>query len=182
MDIIRDTKLTVLRRQGNLHPRPHHVQDALFRTCAFFDPHDLLQVKYEMLRRVRVEGMSIKAAAAVFGLSRPAFYQAQALYQRHDLPGLLRRRPGPRRCHKLSDDIADFIRQRHVSQPTLSPSTLAAQLRTTFDLSIHPRSVERVLSQPGKKTAPHRSVVRTTGCRVAVSRGRSATKTCAARP
>lgn len=163
MDIIRDAKLTVLRSQGNLYPHPDRVQDSLFKTHAFFDPHDLVQVKYEMLRRTRVERMSIKAAAAMFGFSRPAFYQVQALYQRHGLPGLLRRRPGPRRCHKLTDDIADFLRHQRACQPTLSAATLAAHLRTTFAVSIHPRTIERALSRPGKKTGRCRPMVRTAG-------------------
>lgn len=37
------------------------------------NPRDLVQVRYEMLRRVRVEGHSIKDTAAAFGLSRQEF-------------------------------------------------------------------------------------------------------------
>ena len=91
-----DTKSVVLRQQGVLHPRPQDVTDALFRTHAFFDARDLVQLKYEMLRRVHVEGVTVTAAGAAFGFSRPAFYQAQAAYQRLGLPGLIPRRPGPR--------------------------------------------------------------------------------------
>ena len=108
-----DAKREALRRQGTLHPRPKDVTDALFRSHEFFDPRDLVQVRYEMLRRVRVEGLSVTKAAAAFGFSRPAFYQAQAAYQRHGLPGLVPRRPGPRHAHKLSDEVVDFVlRQR----------------------------------------------------------------------
>jgi hypothetical protein len=40
----------------------------------FFDAHDLAQVKYEMLRRVRREGTRVSQAASSFGCSRPSFY------------------------------------------------------------------------------------------------------------
>jgi hypothetical protein len=50
---------------------------SLFQTADFFDPQDLLQVKYEMLRHVDVDKAPVTEAAAAFGLSRPAFYQAR---------------------------------------------------------------------------------------------------------
>ena len=45
-------KRQVLRQTGTLNPRPDRVTDELFAGSDFFDPNDLLQVKYEMLRRV----------------------------------------------------------------------------------------------------------------------------------
>jgi len=45
-----DTKIKRLRQSGTLHPRPETVTDPLFQDLAFFDPHDLLQVRYEMVR------------------------------------------------------------------------------------------------------------------------------------
>lgn len=181
MGIIAETKDTVLRRQGTLHPHPQDVQDPLFRSHEFFDPHDLLQVKYEMLRRVRVEGMSIGAAAAAFGFSRPTVYQAQVLYQRLGLPGLIPRRPGPRRCHKLTDEVMDFIRQQRDDQPSVPVAILSARVQTTLGVSVHRRTIERALSQSGKKTASSRPAAATIGRWAAMSRGRSATRSCATR-
>jgi hypothetical protein len=34
-----------------------------------------VQVKYEMVRRVRVDGAAVTAAAAAFGFSRPWYYE-----------------------------------------------------------------------------------------------------------
>lgn len=156
MDAIsRDAKHVILHRQGNFHSRFHDVRDGLFLTHPFFDPRDLLQVKYEMLRRERVEGMSIVAATTLFGLSRPAFYRARALYQRYGLAGLVRHGPGPRRCHKLRDEVVDYLQQQRDRQPTVSASALSTQLRSTFGLNVHPRSIERARVRPGKKTPSH---------------------------
>ena len=59
-----------LRANGTFNPRAARVTDALFVKEDFFDARDLVQVKYEMLRRVREEGMNVVQAAAAFGFSR----------------------------------------------------------------------------------------------------------------
>ena len=147
----KDAKSEALRQQGVLYAHPQDVTDPLFRSGEFFDPRDLLQVKYEMLRRVRVEGFSVTAAAGAFGFSRPAFYQAQAAYQRHGLSGLIPQRPGPRRAHKLSDEVLNFVLQHQARDPALRASTLSVLVREAFGLSVHPRSIERALARPRKK-------------------------------
>ena len=60
-----DPKTEALRQQGCLHPHPEKVTDEAFDANEFFDPRDLVQVKYEMLRRVRVDGQPHKLSAEV---------------------------------------------------------------------------------------------------------------------
>src|SRR5437870_1729540 len=67
----KDAKLATLRQLGTLNPRPREVTDPLFATDSFFDPRDLVQVKYEMLRRVQSEGHSVTGAATAFGFPGP---------------------------------------------------------------------------------------------------------------
>ena len=68
-----DGKLAALRRHHAQHPRPDAVRDSAFTSGnPFFDRRDLVQVRYEMLRRVREEGQSVTGTAAAFGVSRPA--------------------------------------------------------------------------------------------------------------
>ena len=70
-------KETSLRRHHALNPRPEGVSDPAFRSAdPFFDPRDLVQVKYEMLRRAREDGSTISESAAAFGFSRPSFYES----------------------------------------------------------------------------------------------------------
>lgn len=151
MSQAKDPKREALRQRGLLHPHPADVTDPLFRQHDFFDPRDLLQVKYEMLRRVQVEGSSVTAATAAFGFSRPVFYQALAAYQHHGLPGLLSQRPGPRRAHKLSDAVLDFVQQHKANNPTLRRAALADLIQDTFGLIVHPRSLERALARRRKR-------------------------------
>ncbi len=73
-----DPKVAALREGRALNPRPEAVADEAFAAEEFLDARDLVQVKYEMVRRVRVEGTPVSAAAASFGLSRPSWYAAAA--------------------------------------------------------------------------------------------------------
>src|SRR5919198_2468037 len=77
----RQQKRQTLRRHGTLNPQPDSVSHPLFQNSDFFDPDDLLQVKYEMLRQVHVDRESISEAARAFGFSRPSFYQAQSAFR-----------------------------------------------------------------------------------------------------
>ena len=84
-----DPKLRALQESGTANPHAHTVQDPAFVDSDFFDSHDLIQVRYEMLRRVQTEGQSITKATTLFGVSRPTFYKVQSDFTRRDLVGLL---------------------------------------------------------------------------------------------
>jgi hypothetical protein len=88
-------KVQALRLSGTLNLRAQRVQDRLFLEEDFFDPEDLPQVKYEMLRRVQKEAMPIGTAAASFGFSRPSFYKALEDFAREGLVGLIPQKRGP---------------------------------------------------------------------------------------
>jgi len=142
-----DPKANALHEQGCLHPHPDAVADPLFGALDFFDRRDLVQVKYEMLRSVRVDGQAASSAARSFGLSRASFYQAQAALQREGLAGLLPKKRGPRGAHKLGAEVVDYLRGLLSDTPSLSSSELAARVQQRFALQVHPRSIERALAR-----------------------------------
>ena len=146
-----DAKGQALRKQGALYVRPQDVTDELFVVHEFFDPRDLLQVKYEMLRRVQVDGQSIAQAAKAFGFSRPSFYQALEVFQQHGLPGLIPKRRGPRKAHKLSDQVLDYIEEQLALDEALRAPGLSQRVLQKFGLTVHPRSIERALERRRKK-------------------------------
>ena len=87
---IRNDKFKNLIQQGTLHPNPQAVSDELFATGSFFDPCDIVQVKYEMLRRVAKDGVSIGEAIRVFGFSsRQSFYTARNAFEQSGMEGLV---------------------------------------------------------------------------------------------
>ena len=148
-------KRAALRRHHALNPRPQAVRDPAFtQGSPFFDAEDLVQVKYEMLRRVREEGERVSEASAAFGFSRPSFYAAQAAFREAGLPGLVPQRPGPRRAHKLSEPVLDLLAQALAAEPALTSAALAGLLEERLALRVHPRSVERALARRAKRGAP----------------------------
>ena len=146
-----DAKLRSLREQGAANPRPEGVTDDLFTASEFFDPHDLVQVKYEMLRRVEKDGQSVVEAAAKFGFSRPSFYQAQSALAHRGLAGLIPLKRGPKQARKLSAAILEFIQQTRRDDPSLSARDLVRRIQERFTVTVHPRTIERSLARDQKK-------------------------------
>jgi transposase len=147
-----DEKLKALRESRTLHPHPEQVRDPLFTSGSpFFDPRDLVQVKYELLRRVRVDGYSVLQATALFALSRPTFYAAQAAWERAGMSGLLPVPTGPHHAHKLTEEI---VAELQPLAKTMSSAELAVWLQQERHLSVHPRSIERALKRVAKKGGP----------------------------
>jgi len=177
-----DAKSLALRRHGALNPHPHRVIDPAFLRHPFFDPRDLVLVKYEMLRRVRVEPTSVTQATAAFGLSRAAFYSAQAAFEDRGLLGLLPHRPGPRQRHKMSPTVVAFLRRQRARHPRAGAADLAALVRDHFGIVVHPRTVARALTggvKRGRRPTPRASrALPPIGARI----GRGAMRTCAGWP
>ena len=146
-----NAKRQILQKHGCLHPHPETLSNELFVQQEFFDPADLVQVKYEMLRGVRVEGQPVQDAARAFGLSRPTFYQAQAAFERSGLLGLLPAKKGPRRSHKLTEEVMDFVMVELTVDSALQPSELARRIQHRFDITVHPRSIRRALARRKQK-------------------------------
>ncbi len=146
-----DAKSQILREHGTLNSRPQLVSDGLFQDREFFDPRDLLLVKYEMLRRVRLEELTVAEAAAAFGFSRPSFYQAQSRFEEGGLAKLIPQRPGPRHAHKLSDEVLDYLQKQQNFDELLRAPQLCQLVLEKFGLSVHPRSIERALDRRIKK-------------------------------
>lgn len=147
------TKLDTLRQAGTLHPHPKLVTDPLFQSQPFFDARDLMQVKYEMLRKVEVDGAPVSTTATAFGLSRPSFYQAQTAFEQGGLAGLAPQKRGPRRAHKLSAEVLEFLDQLGVEQPGIRYEEMAERVRERFGRVVNPRSIERRLRRWQKKTS-----------------------------
>jgi transposase len=147
----RDPKSRALQQEGSLHPHPEQVTDELFLTQEFFDARDLVQVKYEMLRRVQSEGQAVSQSAAHFGFSRPSFYQTQTAFEQGGLPALMPQKRGPKKAHKLTAEVLAFVRQAQQEDPSLRPAALASLVKDRYAITVHPRSIERALTRSQKK-------------------------------
>jgi transposase len=147
----RADKRGVLREHGSLNPHPETVGDPGFADSEFFDPDDLVQVKYEMLRRVRVDKQPVSHAAAEFGFSRPSFYQARIGFERRGIAGLFPKKRGPKGPSKLSAEIVDFLVETQQADDGVKVAQLVSKVHERFGVSVHRRSIERALARQEKK-------------------------------
>jgi transposase len=145
------SKASVLAEDGTLNPAPEKVGDPRFQEDGFFDPRDIVQVKYEMLRRVSVDKVSVTEASDEYGVSRPTFYQARADFEDAGLAGLVPRKRGPRGPHKLQGEVLAFLKAQVAPGEPIRARELTDRIRTRFGLDVHPRTIERALGV--KKTA-----------------------------
>lgn len=143
----RDHKAEELARSRTLNPHPERVSDEAFASSEFFDARDLVQVKYEMVRKVQAAGATVRSAAGAFGMSRQSWYSAATALAEGGLAGLVPAKPGPRRAHKLTAEVLDHLERLRSADPGLGSSALAAAIEERFGVSVHPRSVERALAR-----------------------------------
>jgi len=146
-----DAKIAALRERRTLNPRPERVTDPLFEQVPFFDARDLVQVKYEMVRRVEIDHAAVGPTVTAFGVSRPSFYEAREAIARDGLAGLLPRKRGPREGHKLGPNVMAFIATRRAADRALSATALVSLVQKRFGIVVHPRSIERALRRQEKK-------------------------------
>lgn len=143
-------KRAALARDGALNPHPEAVRDSLFVDNPFFDPADLVQVRYEMVRRHELDGQSVSQVAANFGVSRPTFYKAEEALASAGLAGLLPARRGPKGGHKLTVEMLAFEANLRTQRPEMSMAERLTAIEHRFGIMIHRRSLERAMARKKK--------------------------------
>ena len=145
------SKRQALLATGTFNPRAAHVHHALFQDSDFFDPEDLLQLKYETVRALEQDGCSIAQAAGEFGLSRPTIYQARSQFQEGGLEGLLPHKRGPKQPHKLTAEVRQYLQDDRQADAELNGPELARRVRRRFGVKLHRRTIEKALKPKAKR-------------------------------
>ena len=144
-----EAKHDALSEQNVLYRNADSVTDELFRTLDFFDPLDLIQVKYEMVRRVQKENWSVTRSAAAFGFSRLSYYAIQHAFETEGILGLMPKKRGPKQPTKLTDAVMQFIERQREQEPVPSAGELQLLVGAHLGVTVHKRTIERALQ--GKK-------------------------------
>ena len=63
---------------------------------------------------------------------------------------------GPKRAHKLKEDVLAFVLAQLEAEPALKAPELAQRVEQQLAIKVHPRSVGRALSRREKKAAQAR--------------------------
>ena len=144
-------KRRALDQNATLNKNADKVADPKFKNVAFFDPDDIVQVKYEMLRSAQKDGTGIQQASKSFGFSRITFYKVSKAFKKNGLSGLLPQKKGPRRAHKLSGEVMEFVGRLIEQKPGIKSSRIRQEIKDRFDLTVHRRSIERAIDRSKKK-------------------------------
>ena len=148
-----DNKTDRLRQSGTLNPRPEAVSDPLFQDSGFFDPRDLLQVRYEMVRAAAA-GAPIKEAAARFGTSVSTCVRANRAFRKDGLQGLIPKRRGPRGPHKITAEIVAFVEDFRREHGPVGLAKLVPLIAEIFGVKVHARGLYRALARKNAKNQP----------------------------
>ena len=145
-----DKKTDRLRQSGTLNPCPEAVSDPLFQDSEFFDPRDLLQVRYEMVRSAAA-GTAIKEAAVRFGTSVSTCVRANRAFRKDGLRGLIPRRRGPRGPHKITAEIIAFVEEYRREHGPVGLATLVPLIAESFGVKVHASGLYRALAKKNAK-------------------------------
>ena len=144
-------KRQALLQNGILNKSADKVVDPKFKNIAFFDPEDMLQVKYEMLRSNQKDGIGVQKASKIYGFSRISFYKTRKAFEDYGVAGLLPRKRGPRRAHKLSGEVMEFVKELVRQKPDIKSARIKEKIKDRFNIQVHQRSIERAIDRSKKK-------------------------------
>lgn len=140
-------KNDVLKKNGTYNKDSDSVIAKEFRGGIFFDPNDLVQVKYEMLRSVAKNETSVSEASKKYGLSRQSYYINKTAVNAGGIAALIPQKPGPRKAYKLTDKGCEFIDSYISEYPDANAHQANRALYEATGISVHDRTVMRYLSK-----------------------------------
>ncbi len=145
----------LLRSALCLHRSPESVKDETFiEQSDFFDPKDIVQVKYELLRRCEVDGRDVAATCLDFGFSRTTYYKVQQAFLSGGMPSLMGRQRGRPKPIKVTDVVLGYTIAEKAKNPKLTAKDMAAALDARYHVHLSERMVQYLWQRYGvsKKT------------------------------
>ena len=144
------SKQEILLENGTYNKKHGKVVEQHFVNDDFYDPQDLAQVKYEMLRTANETKRGIEEIAGKFGFSRAAFYKIKTSFEKAGVSAFVPEKSGPKSARKLTKEYQAFIDDYLAQNPNISSGDMAAVLYKERGLSISKRTVERYRSGKGR--------------------------------
>jgi len=137
------TKKEILLENGTYNNNHNKVRDSRFLEDGFYDPQDLVQVKYEMLRSAYNTDCTISELAASFGFSRAAYYKIKNVFDKEGISALVSQPSGPKKPRKLTSGHRQFIDHYLLENPSVSSLHIADILKKERGIDISKRTIER---------------------------------------
>jgi transposase len=137
------SKVDILKANGTYNRRHEYVKEPKFSEDGFYDPRDIVQVKYEMLRDVQYSDRPIGAVSGAFGFSRTAYYNIRESFENEGMSALIPEKPGPKQPHKLTGALEGYIEEYIAMRPNASAAEIAAAIKSEKGVQISKRTIER---------------------------------------
>ena len=138
-----NSKQDEMRENGSFNHHADSVSADIFSKSGFFDVHDLVQVKYEMLRAVEKDQRDVSSTSADFGFSRVSYYQIRKEFDENGIVGLIPKKRGPKGSRKMTSSDVDFARGL---VDTHTKTQVLARLKEERGVVVSKRTLERQLS------------------------------------
>ena len=139
-----------LLRTRCLHRTPERVQDDRFtQQTDFFDPKDIVQVKYELLRTCQVERRDVASACLDFGFSRTTYYKVQQAFLEGGLPALMGRPRGRLKPIKVTDVVRGYLIAEKAKNSKLSAREMVETLKKRYHVQLSERMIQYVWERYG---------------------------------
>ena len=136
-------KADVLKSNGTYNRRHSSVKKREFMEGGFYDPMDIVQVKYEMLRDAQDSGRAIGEVSGDFGFSRTAYYNIRGSFEKNGMSALVPEKTGPKHPHKLTEPLRKFADEYAAANPGASAAEITAAMQCERGAVISKRTVER---------------------------------------
>lgn len=138
------SKEDILKANGTYNRSHDKVTAEKFLTGGFYDPMDIIQVKYEMIREaLESPHRNITELASSYGFSRASFYKIKEAYEKNGVQALVPSKSGPRQAHKLTAEHRFFIDDH----PKASSEEIRLRLQKERGLTVSRRTIERYRSR-----------------------------------
>lgn len=143
-------EIIFLQRARCLHPAPERVHDERFQEeGGFFDPKDIVQVKYELLRSCEVEDGDVASACMRFGFSRTTYYKVYEAFLHGGIPSLMGRPRGRPQPIKLNEIVLGYLIAEKAKNPKLAASEMVAHVLRRYNVQISKRMIQHVWQHYG---------------------------------
>ncbi len=140
----------LLKRARCLNHEPERVQDPYFiQQTDFFDPKDIVQVKYELLRRCEVEKKEVASTCHDFGFSRTTYYKVQRAFYNGGLPQLMGKPRGRQKPIKLTETVLGFLIAEKARNNKLTAKEMAKRLKERYQVELTERMIQYVWQHYG---------------------------------
>jgi transposase len=144
---VNSNKVKSLIENGSFNRNADTVSNHMFKSNPYFDPQDLVQVKYEMLRAVKSDGLNVADASRQFGFSRTAYYKIEKRFHNAGVEGLCAQKTGPKAPAKITHEIVGLADNLRVEHPGITNDEVIKEIEAQTGVTIHKRSLQRAQSK-----------------------------------